>query len=330
MLAIQLTISKKTVNLGVVLCIFLSIVSTYATGYDVLKTDVNSSEDSTEFYAVIVTADSFQNYEPPMEMKYGKETAYEIYNTLLQSQNWKKDHIQLLVNQNATKNAINNSITCWLNQQADNNDVVLFYVVAHGGPLRLLDEKGSMVILPYDGNFSSGEGLITDTEFDVWFSHLTSDHIVFIVESCYAGGMKTVSQKGRVVITSSSKLFFSLAEEDEYLKLGIFSYYMLQAMTPDGDVNKDGWVSAEEAFTFARWKTCFHALQYCLQKSKTDPYYLSLFLKGQIPQFPQIYDTDSEEIQLFHTLSTTRKNQVTYESFRTQPSFLKHQNEMLI
>jgi len=297
-LSVQLVVSKKAVSLGVVLCIFLSMFSAYTTGCDVLKTDVGSSADSTEFYAVIVAVDSFQSYEPPMEAKYGKETAYEIYNTLLRSQNWKKDHIQLLVNQNATKNAINHSITCWLNDEADNNDVVVFYTVAHGGLLAPWDEKGSMVLLPYDGNFSSGEGLITDTEFDVWFSQLASDHIVFIVESCYAGGMRTVSQKGRVVITSSSALLFSLSEEDEQLKLGIFSYYLLQAMTSDGDVNEDGWVSAEEAFMFARWKTCFHALQYCLQKSKTDSYYRSLFLAGQIPQFPRIYDNDSEEIQL--------------------------------
>ncbi|ENO11896.1 Caspase domain-containing protein [Thermoplasmatales archaeon SCGC AB-539-C06] len=54
-----------------------------------------------------------------------------IYDSLIQSKNWKPDHLKLLWKENATRGDIFNSLD-WLIENADDDDIVLFSVDCHG------------------------------------------------------------------------------------------------------------------------------------------------------------------------------------------------------
>ena len=64
------------------------------------------------------------------------------------------------------------------------------------------------------------------------------------------GFVRDIQGPGRIVLAASTEAQSSW--EFGALKDGVFTYYLLQAMTTSSaDANSNGWVSAEEAFDYA-------------------------------------------------------------------------------
>ena len=125
----------------------------------------DKSIDETEYWGVVVVALD-QSLEP------------YIYNSLLQKENWKNDHIKLLWKNNATTEKIFDSLD-WLIENSDENDFVLFSVDAHGNY-----SNGDFGIWPFDG---SENGMITVGELDNKFAEINAKGLCLIFDCCLAG-----------------------------------------------------------------------------------------------------------------------------------------------
>ncbi len=123
------------------------------------------------------------------------------------------------------------------------------------------------------------ETAIRDDEFDAWLDVLESHRIVVMVDSCFSGGLAAGAASSRGLrsrpdlgvaatdlqagdsfaqdVNGSGRLVLMASAADQgswefsALEHGVFSYYLLQALSSaSADANHNGWVSAEEAFNY--------------------------------------------------------------------------------
>ena len=267
-----------------------TLFSTFALSDREAKTQIVI--DGTKYYALIIGVEKFENINATEYAHYIDDDAIAMYNMLNNSNNWKTSHIKLLLNENATKDNIRDNITEWLDDREDQDDVVLIYFSGHGWRMPFSHRKeGHAYIIPYDSPDSHYcEGVITDKELDSWLDELESNKIVVILDSCYSGRMFSLRQEGRVILAAGGKYILCPVDESEELGHGIFTHFLLQGFNGSADKNNDSWVSAEEAFHYARFPTFKYSFFYQFPFIK---------LSGIIPpQLPYMYDQYQGEIKL--------------------------------
>jgi hypothetical protein len=205
------------------------------------------AEPSTpEFWAVMVGVTEYQcplcvldkewNVYP-VDIKYPADSARDLATQLLPIAG--KDHIKLVLNDQATNAGIHYAIS-WLAEKANSNDTVLFYYCGHSAPQ----------------NLGSYDYLISDRQLGEWLDRINSQKVVVILDTCYAGSFdKELGHNGRVVLMSCQPMERSF--EDRELKCTVFTHYILQALDDfdAADVNGDYELSAEEIFDYANPKT---------------------------------------------------------------------------
>ena len=243
-----------------------------------------------------------------------------IYNSLIQSNNWKSDHIKLLWMENATKGEIFNSID-WLIENADNDDIVLFSVDSHG-----TYQKGEYGIWPWDGNTN---GMITVAELDAKFDEINSERLCLIFDCCLSGsfidnykeyrGKKIFNKFRSPRFITPESIIKGIEDNNRVIIMGTMpkglgshwidydwngkiksevspSSVLSEAFINKYDINNDGYTSAEEGFVymkknFRKWAL----LAFLLLPLQIYMYLTTGFF---IKPFPTIYDGFQGEIPL--------------------------------
>jgi hypothetical protein len=251
--------------------------------------------DETEYYALIVGVEKFAGVEYPEE-DHIDDDAIAMYDLLLNSSNWKEENIKILLNENATKNNIRDAIINWLDGKEDENDIVLIFYTSHGWRIPIWQRRyGHALVFTYNVTEEQRiEDKITDIEFDEWVDELESRHIAIIFGSCYSGRMFALRQYGRVLLAAGGKYFFCGVDESDPLEHGIFTFFLLQGFKGLADINNDGWVTAEEAFRYARLPTIHSSIweQFPFIIKYYDRYRIWFF------QVPWMYDRHPGSIPL--------------------------------
>jgi uncharacterized caspase-like protein len=100
------------------------------------------------------------------------------------------------------------------------------------------------------------------------FNRIRAERLVFIADSCYSGasGGRTISLtgvranisdafldrisrgKGRIILTASGANEVSC--ENDTLKHGIFTYFLLEGLRGKADADQDGVVTVDEAYAY--------------------------------------------------------------------------------
>ncbi len=246
--------------------------------------------DDVEYYAIILGIENFIGIE--FSEQYIDETAFAFYEKLRTGDNWKKDNIKILLNENATKNNIRESILNWLKPIEREEDVILFYFVGHSN--KIPDEEknyGNAFLLPYNAHDDIlSDEKITDIELDSWFDELETKHMTIILDTRYSGKMNKINQFGRVIL-SSSRIFSNKVIEDNKLGYCIFSYYLMEGLEIDADNNNDEWVSINELFQYSRKHSFNHSLKMFFNSITNNS---EIF----IPSTPSIFNRHFGEISI--------------------------------
>ncbi|HHE41299.1 MAG TPA: caspase family protein, partial [Dehalococcoidia bacterium] len=264
-------------------------------------------------YAVVVGVADYQYLN---DLNYTDDDAQDFYNTLLHQCDFQSDDIKLLTNSQATKSAIQDAITNWLDTREGAQSLVVVFFSGHGGndmPDANGDETygGDEYICPYDSSLYSWAYDVSDDELDTWLSALESQNVVVFIDSCFSGGMirgpqdavsrgiskatgeslpaqagvegdgfaRDINKPGRVVLTASSDTQYSW--EFGALQNGAFTYYLVEGLqSSSADTNGNGMVSAEEAHAYLQ--------------GRVDDYVYS-HTGGDYHQNPQLYDADTAD-----------------------------------
>ena len=138
----------------------------------------------TTYYAVLVGIADFQG--TGSDLNYTDDDAIDMQAALLASNNWAPDNIQLILDRDATRDAIQTAIA-WMLTTSDDDDVILFFMSSHGtqGPdVAPLDEPDGMDEYLCTTNFLD----IRDDELGQWFSVAQTPHVLVMIDTCFSGG----------------------------------------------------------------------------------------------------------------------------------------------
>lgn len=224
-------------------------------GEEYIEKDVNPD---VKIWAVIV---GVARYEQLPVLKYTDDDAYRFYAFLKSPEGGAlpDQQIKVLIDEDASRANILNSMK-QVFYQADKNDVVLFYFSGHG-------YDGAFVPADYDG-FNN---LLFHDEVKGIFEKSAAKHKMCFADACHSGSagtsntlaMRSINNvhptarfykafeqsKGGIALLLSSKgEEYSL--EDESLRQGIFTHYLMRGLKGEADTNKNKIVTIDEVFKY--------------------------------------------------------------------------------
>ncbi|MEQ8221946.1 MAG: PQQ-binding-like beta-propeller repeat protein [Candidatus Eremiobacterota bacterium] len=254
---------------------YISIRAVDATGKEVVQQiSVMYKPKEGQVWAVVIGIGKYES-QKVTPLNYSASDAQAVYDYLTTKGGFSKDHVQLLLNEQANLKAVKTALGTFLREKAMKDDLVFIYYSGHGAPEidnNSNDGDGlSKYIVTYDADPDNlyATALPMD-EISNIFTRLSSQRVVFFVDSCYSGasGGKTFagqeggkagnisdnflkrlsSGTGRIVITASDAN--EVALESKKLGHGIFTYYLLQGLSGKADKDKNGFVTADEVYNY--------------------------------------------------------------------------------
>jgi hypothetical protein len=205
-------------------------------------------------WAVIIGISDYAGTEN--DIQYADDDALDMLKTLIEVYGYKRENVLLLISDynvnNATRADIINAINWLRDKEASGDEVVFFYSghgargIANDGDKEVIDEA----IVPYE---CTSDALIWDGDLKQMFSSFDTSRIIFIFDSCYAGGMTDLKASGRIICMASTES--GVSYESSALQNGVFTYYFIDEGMYQGKADttpSDGSVTIEEAFDYAR------------------------------------------------------------------------------
>ena len=234
-------------------------------------------------YAIIV---GISDYPGTInDLQYCDEDARDMVTALTDLYGYNETNIISLIDDESTNsstlnasfdniyNAINATKERVAADPSPGQDEVVFFFSGHGAngkwpyddaqdKLQRVDLNGiDEAIVCHNGSQNGHLLYIWDGQLRNWFAGFNTTRIIFIFDSCLAGGMTDLKAPGRVINMACSEN--GLSYEDDLWQNGQFTYYfvdqgMLSGLAGKDDYNGDGIyyqpqdVSVEEAFDYAK------------------------------------------------------------------------------
>jgi hypothetical protein len=204
-------------------------------------------------YAVIVGINDYPGFSS--DLKYCVNDAHDMNNALVNRYGYVPGNITLLIDGNATYEAIEGAIA-GMKSVAGTDDEVLFFFSGHGAKGRADDGDNEKIDESIVVHNITSFLYIWDGQLKDWFSGFATSRIIFIFDSCLAGGMTDLKADGRVIAMACSEN--GLSYEDATWGNGQFTYYfvdegMLGGLADKYDnVPSVSDVTVEEAFDYAK------------------------------------------------------------------------------
>ncbi len=228
---------------------------------DVAETALPTRND---LYAVIIGIGDYQDKR--LNLRFTVNDAQGLYN-ILTDPNYggvPKDHIRLLLNEEATDRNIKGAIGKWLSRQAQEDDTVLIYYSGHGAP-----EGQDTYWVTYNADIDDlYTTALNNNDITDMLARIRSRRVVTFLDSCYSAATvnrknrtRSISTeipwekftgKGRVTISASDGKELSL-ELEEY-QHGVFTYYLLEGLKGNADADKDGVVDVDEIWDYVKYQ----------------------------------------------------------------------------
>jgi hypothetical protein len=216
-------------------------------------TGVLGTECTGTKYAIIIGISDYPGTADDLD--YCDDDARDMYNALTSHYGYDDANIHLLIDADATFDAIRSAVAD-IETKALAGDEVVFFFSGHGARGKANDgdrENIDEAIVVHDG---SNLEYIWDGQLKTWFEGFDTSRIILIFDSCLAGGMTDLKADGRVIAMACSEN--GLSYEGDAWGNGQFTYYfvdegMLQAEADKYD-NMPGVpdVTVEEAFDYAK------------------------------------------------------------------------------
>lgn len=215
-------------------------------------------------YAIVIGISDYPGTRN--DLKYMDDDAEDMISALTGCYGFEEANIKSLIDKDGTEAAdkplvaTRDAIFTAIEDIADEitaDDEVVFFFSGHGGNGKAQDgdnEKVDECIWAHDG--SANLVPIWDGELKIAFEGYATSRIIFIFDSCYAGGMTDLQASGRVLAMATTES--TVGYEVSTLKNGEFTYYLVDrgmlASLADKYDHLPGTadVTVEEAWDYAK------------------------------------------------------------------------------
>ena len=210
---------------------------------------VSSPANIHEKYALLVGIHKFKLSDS--NLRFSAKDAKELGDLLIAQENFKKDNVFILLDEDATSDNIRLAFGK-IRASAKPDDLVLVFFSTHGLP-RALDPTGLSYVMTADFNskdfstqFSTGLKMVELAEFGRW---TLANNYVLLIDTCYAGAtqqspatqsdangldpLQSLQGSANRVIISASRADETSAEDDKN-KHGLFTRFLLDALREKG------------------------------------------------------------------------------------------------
>lgn len=208
----------------------------------------DASDPATQRWALLI---GINDYAGSTQDTIGSRQDAQSLRQHLLNLHWRRDHIMLLTDRNATASRILDAIK-WLAAKTDEHSTVVFHYAGHEKPLRTdvdNDREARDVAL-----WAADNRLVPDGALATALARVRVARMWIHLATCRAGGFDDPGMlaAGRIITYSSPEREYSY--EDPKRKHSVFGYYVIVRglMRPEADSDRNGRVSVEEAFRFAR------------------------------------------------------------------------------
>ena len=203
-------------------------------------------------WAVVIGVASYSHM--PV-LRYTDDDAYRMFAFLKSPEGGalSDDHIRILIDEEATKENITNTMRDVFSQ-AGPSDLVMLYFSGHG-------LKGSFLPIDFDGYNNK----IYHEEINEILESSPAKYKLCIADACHSGSLFAMkgnvenalnnyykslaqAQSGTALIMSSKSDETSL--ESSGLRQGVFSHFLIRGLKGEADVNGNQIVSVQELFDF--------------------------------------------------------------------------------
>lgn len=223
---------------------------------------VKSDQPVKAKWALVIGISNFKDTD--MNLKYAAKDAKDFAQYLTTEGNFDKDHVKLLVDQDASRQNIVDALgDGWLGAQAKPDDLVVIYVSSHGGA-DMNKASGLNFLASYDAN---AHNLLTNGIPMEWFSQIIKEQIhckkvVVFLDVCHSGaatGNKGISRErnfdattmqpgtGQIIVCSS--LANQLSWESRKYPNSVFTKQLIEGLK-----SKGAHTTLSEAFESMREK----------------------------------------------------------------------------
>ncbi|MFQ5560057.1 MAG: caspase family protein [Nitrospinota bacterium] len=227
------------------------------------------------------------------DLKYAASDAQAFYDYLRDDFAIPEKNLFALYDDKATIQNIRNLLGVKLKNKARKKDTVIIFYAGHGAPevdsFVEYEDGVEKYFLPHDSDPNSlYSTAFPMKEVEKIVGRIKAERIAFIADTCFSGASDI--KPGRTIVTSkrtrslSTKEYFNWAAkgkgrvvltasdanersiEDDTLKHGLFTYYLLEALRGAADTDRDGLVTVDEAYRYTSIKVGMHQT-----RNKTQP-----------------------------------------------------------
>ena len=229
---------------------------------------VSSEMGIGDLYALLVGVSKYGDPKIP-KLNFADKDAKDIAEFLkTQKQLFKKIHLTLLLNEQATQREVKRQLFYEL-RRAGKNDTVFLFLSGHGADDPNM--PGEFFFLTYDADPNFLEATAVNMGRSWFMQRLDCSRVLVVADTCHAGGFSTkegaksgatslkrlMSQfsesEGRVFLTSCRPDEVSM--ENPNLENGVFSHYLLDGLKGKASKNKKGVVTLQELYEYVYEKT---------------------------------------------------------------------------
>jgi WD40 repeat protein len=227
-----------------------------------------------------IVAIGVNEYSDPAipDLQFAVADAQGVYDYYRVTFGLEPDRLFLLVNEEADLKSIKALLGTHLSREVDRRDTVIIYFAGHGmkeDDSSSADGDGfARYLLPNDARpadlFSTSLGM--DDITDRILRRIPAERVILIIDSCFsgAGGGRTrrsiearlsssefldriaKTGRGQIVLTAGDADQF--AREDEVLKHGVFTYYLLEGLKGAADEVVDHVIDIQELYSYVSEK----------------------------------------------------------------------------
>jgi len=234
-----------------------------ASGFNVDQAPKSAIKINPNAYAIVIGVEKYRSAAIPA-VDFAANDAKAMHAHLTQSMGFDSKNVVMLSNGEATKTDFEKNFGKWLLNRVDAKSRVFVYYAGHGAPN---PTTGAGYLMPFEADPS----YLDETAYPVArlyaeLAKLPTKDVTVVLDACFSGqGQRSLIAAGTrpLVAVKQTKappnlLVIAAAEgtqisaSDPVARHGLLTYHLLAGLKGGADGNKDGRITAHEAFAYAK------------------------------------------------------------------------------